>query len=124
VDSRITFAQHDLAESFPDGEFDLVSAHFLHSTIPLDRPRILRQAANAVRPGGTMLIVDHAGPPPWASKLHHHHDFPGADEVVASLELDDAEWERVRVEAVEREAIGPDGEPGTIVDNVMVLRRH
>jgi SAM-dependent methyltransferase len=124
VDSRITFAQHDLAESFPDGEFDLVSAHFLHSTIPLDRPRILRQAANAVRPGGTLLIVDHAGPPPWASKLHHHHDFPGADEVVASLELDDAEWERVRVEAVEREAIGPDGEPGTIVDNVMVLRRH
>ena len=38
---RIEFAQHDLSDSFPDGTFDLMSAQFLHSMIPLDRPRVL-----------------------------------------------------------------------------------
>jgi SAM-dependent methyltransferase len=121
---RIEFAQHDLSDGFPDGTFDLISAQFLHSTIPLDRPRILKNAADAVRPNGLLLIVDHAGPPPWASKLAHHHEFPSAEEVVASLELDDGEWERVRVEAVERQATGPDGQQGTLVDNVIVVRRR
>ena len=121
---RIEFAQQDLSDGFPDGTFDLISAQFLHSTIPLDRPRILKRAADAVRPNGRLLIVDHAGPPPWASKLAHHHEFPSAEEVVASLELDDGKWERVRVEAVERQATGPDGQQGTCVDNVIVLRRR
>ena len=34
------------------------------------------------------------------------------------------EWERVRVGAVEREAVGPDGEIGTLTDNVIILRRR
>jgi SAM-dependent methyltransferase len=121
---RIEFAQHDLSDSFPDGTFDLVSAQFLHSMIPLDRPRILRRAAGAVEPGGVLLIVDHAGPPPWASKLDHHHEFPSAEEVIDSLNLDAGEWKRVRVESVERQASGPDGQPATWVDNVIVLRRR
>jgi SAM-dependent methyltransferase len=121
---RIEFVQHDLSDSFPDGTFDLVSAQFFHSTVQLDRPRILRHAADAVRPNGLLLIVDHAGPPPWASKLAHHHEFPAAGEVVSSLDLNDADWERVRVDAVERQATGPDGETGTLVDNVIVLRRR
>ena len=121
---RIDFAQHDLSSSFPAGTYDLISAQFLHSMVDLDRPRILRQAAEAVAPGGLLLIVDHGGPPPWASKLHHHHEFPSADEVVESLNLDAGEWERVRVEPVEREATGPDGQIGTLIDNVIVLRRR
>jgi SAM-dependent methyltransferase len=121
---RIEFVQHDLSDGFPDGTFDLISAQFLHSMIPFDRPRVLKQAASAVRPGGVLLIVDHAGPPPWASKLAHHHEFPGVEEVVGSLDLDEGEWERVRVEAAEREATGPDGQIGTLVDNVIVLRRR
>jgi SAM-dependent methyltransferase len=124
VGDRIEFVQYDLSDGFPAGTFDLVSAQFLHSMLPLDRPRILRAAAAAVRPGGTLLIVDHAGPPPWASKLHHHHEFPAAGEVVASLQLADSEWEQLRVDASERQATGPDGEIVTWVDNVMVLRRR
>jgi SAM-dependent methyltransferase len=120
----IEFAQHDLSDSFPDGTFDLISAQFLHSMIPFDRPRVLKQAASAIRQGGVLLIVDHAGPPPWASKLAHHHEFPSAEEVIDSLDLDDGEWERVRVEAAERRATGPDGQTGTLVDNVIVLRRR
>ena len=124
LSERIEFVQHDLSASFPDGTFDLISAQFLHSMIPFDRPRLLKKAAGAVRPGGLLLIVDHAGPPPWASKLdHHHHEFPSAEEVIESLELGDG-WERVRVDAVERQAKGPDGETRPWVDNVIVLRRR
>jgi SAM-dependent methyltransferase len=121
---RIDFQRHDLPHTFVEGVFDLVSAQFLHSMVELDRPRLLRMGAEAISAGGTLLIVDHAGPPPWASKLDHHHEFPSADEVVASLSLDDSEWERVRVEAVDREATGPDGQVGTWTDNVIVLRRR
>lgn len=124
LSERIEFVQHDLSDSFPDGTFDLISAQFLHSMIPFDRPRLLKKAAGAVRPGGLLLIVDHAGPPPWASKLdHHHHEFPSAEEVIESLELGD-DWQRVRVDAVERQAKGPDGESRPWIDNVIVLRRR
>jgi SAM-dependent methyltransferase len=121
---RIDFARHDLPDTFPEGVFDLVSAQFLHSMTELDRPRVLRLGADAVTAGGLLLIVDHAGPPPWASKLHHHHEFPGIEEVIESLNLDVGQWERVRAEAVGREATGPNGEAGTLVDNVIVLRRR
>ncbi len=120
----IDFQQHDLSDSFPVGAFDLVSAQFLHSTVRLDRDRVLRLAADAVDPGGLLMIVDHGAAPPWASKLGHDHQFPSADEVVDSLKLRDLEWERVRVGAVEREAVGPDGEIGTLTDNVIILRRR
>ena len=125
VADNIDFQRHDLTESFPDGVFDLVSAQFLHSTVEMDRPQLLRRAAHAVAPGGTLLIVDHAAGPPWASKLHdHHHEFPTAEQVVVSLNLDAAQWGRVRVEAVERDATGPDGQHAVLTDNVMVLRRR
>ncbi|MET0758127.1 MAG: class I SAM-dependent methyltransferase [Mycobacterium sp.] len=120
----IDFQQHDLSDSFPVGAFDLVSAQFLHSTVRLDRDRVLRLAADAVDPGGLLMIVDHGAAPPWASKLGHDHQFPSADKVVDSLKLRDLEWERVRVGAVEREAVGPDGEIGTLTDNVIILRRR
>ncbi|MGW0162942.1 FAD-dependent oxidoreductase [Mycobacterium sp. NPDC003323] len=119
--SRIDFQHCDLEQGFPEGQFDLVSAQFLHSKLPMDRVRVLRRAAEAVAPGGVLLIVDHGDAPPWSN--HHHVHFPPAEEVVAGLELG-ADWERVRVEAVTREAIGPDGQPGHLTDNVMVLRRR
>ncbi|MGE2724034.1 class I SAM-dependent methyltransferase [Mycolicibacterium pulveris] len=124
VGDRISFQQADLPEQFPDGTFDLVSAQFLHSTLPLDRTRIFQRAADAIRPGGLLLIVDHGGPPPWASKLHHHHEFPSAEEVYASLNLVEPQWEKLRVESAERQASGPDGESGTLVDNIILLRRR
>jgi SAM-dependent methyltransferase len=122
---RIEFTQRDLSDGFPDGTFDLISAQFLHSMIPFDRPRVLKRAAGAVRPSGTLLIVDHASAPPRMAKSdHHHHEFPSAEEVVGSLDLDDGEWERIRMESTERQATGPDGEVATWVDNVIVLRRR
>jgi SAM-dependent methyltransferase len=124
LERRIDFQWRDLSDSFPEGTFDLVAAHYLHSPVRLDREHVLRCAAEAVGAGGLLLIVDHGAAPPWASKLAHDHLFPGVDEVVASLNLDDNEWERVRVESVLRSAVGPEGQTGTVTDNVILLRRR
>jgi chemotaxis protein methyltransferase CheR len=120
--AQIDFQSCDLSTGFPAGSFDLVSAQFLHSPVEMDRPALLRRAADAVAPGGSLLIVDHGAAPPWASKIHHH-DFPSAEEVLAGLDLDDAQWERVRVGAVERMADSPDGETVALTDNVIWVRR-
>jgi SAM-dependent methyltransferase len=123
--TRIDFQRHDLTQSFPSGVFDLVTAQFLHSTVPIDRARLLRRAADAVGVGGNLIVVDHGAAPPWASKLDHQHlEFPTADEVVSSLNLDESQWDRVRVGAVERDALGPAGQQAVLTDNVMVLRRR
>lgn len=122
VADRIEFVEHDLTTGFPEGAFDLVSAHFLHSTVEMDRTAILRRAAEAVAPGGALLIVDHAAAPPWATKLHHH-EFPTAEAVVAGLALDSRQWRQIRADSVERRALGPDGEEVTLVDNVILLER-
>ena len=124
VRDRVTFERHDLSDSFPEGTFDLISAQFLHSTVRLERPQILRTAASAVAPGGLLVIVDHAVPPPFSKKVPHDHPFPSPEEVLAGLDLAAEEWERVRVEVVDRDGTGPDGEPFTWRDNVMVLRRR
>jgi SAM-dependent methyltransferase len=123
VADRIEFVQRDLSEGLPEGSFDLISSQFLHSKVPLDRETILASAASALRPGGVLVIVDHGAPPPWTSKLDHH-EFPSAEEVVAGLNLSADEYEQVRVDAVERQAVGPEGEQRPWMDNVIVLRRR
>jgi len=110
VAGLIDLQQHELGESFPNGTFDLVSAHFLHSTIEMDRPAILRRAAAAVAPGGSLLIVDHAAAPPWAGEHVHEHHFATAEEVLAGLGLDEQQWELLRLGTAERDAVGPDGQ--------------
>ena len=120
---RIDFQHHDLSDSFPAGSFDLASAQFLHSTVRLERTQVLRNAASAVVPGGRLVIVDHAAPPPFSKKVPHDHPFPSPEEVLAELDLPAAEWERERVEVVDRDGTDPDGEPFVWRDNLMVLRR-
>lgn len=119
--SRITFERHDLNKTFPQGMFDLISAQYFHSPAHLDRDSVLRRAADRVNPGGVLLIVDHGAAPPWA--CHDGHRFPDVDEVLASLRLRAPRWVPPRTETVDREMVGPNGEIGTMVDNVMVMRR-
>jgi SAM-dependent methyltransferase len=61
---RIQFVQHDLSHSFPDGSFDLVSAQFLHSMVPFDRPRVLRRCRRS--PPG-WVVADRR--PRWAAAV-------------------------------------------------------
>ncbi|MFI6145614.1 class I SAM-dependent methyltransferase [Streptomyces sp. NPDC051109] len=123
VADRIDWERHDLAESFPAGEFDLVSACFLHSFGDFPRARILRRAAAAVAPGGTLLIAGHAGWPAWQQETRPEVHFPTPDEVVAQLELPDGAWEVLLAEEHERVQNLPDGTPGTRTDNAVKVRR-
>ncbi|MFE9815538.1 SAM-dependent methyltransferase [Streptomyces sp. NPDC005773] len=123
VADRIDWQFHDLGVSFPGGEYDLVSAQFLHSMGDLPREQILRRAAAAVAPGGVLLIVGHAGFPSWE---HNHADMelPTTDEVLASLELPDGEWEVLVSAEHERIQNDPDGNPTTRTDNALKVRRR
>lgn len=123
VGPHIRWLRLDLSAAFPDGTFDLVSAQYLHSPVELRREDILRRAARAVDPGGTLLVVGHAEPPPWAEG-HHAPRFPTPAEVVDACGLAEPAWQVDRAETVRREATGPGGTRGTLVDSVVVgIRR-
>lgn len=124
-DEDVEWVQIDLARDFPRGTYDLVSACFLASQIPLPRAEILRQAAAAVAPGGMLVVVSHASAPPWAGNHHHGpRDFPSPEEELAALDLDEASWEITTAETRKREANGPNGERATLEDTVVVALRH
>ncbi|MGN6695079.1 MAG: class I SAM-dependent methyltransferase [Aquihabitans sp.] len=118
----ITWERHDLTRTFPAGRFDLVSAQFFQSPIEFPRTALLRQAAELLAPGGILLSVSHAAAPPWSD--HHDHVFPTTDEELAELALDPAEWEVLQNGNVEREATGPDGQQGHLLDGVIQVRRR
>lgn len=125
VADRITWVQADLVDWEPTASFDLVTSAFLHSPVEFARETVLRRTAGAVSPGGVLLVVGHAGPPPWAPPEHiGHAAFPTADEVHASLELDADEWDVVTADTIARAAVGPDGEPAELDDTVLLLRRR
>lgn len=126
VGDRIAWVVADLAGWEPDEAYALVSSCFLHSTIALPRAAILRRMAEAVAPGGHLLVVGHAEAPPWRRSHHQHdeHAFVGPDEEAAGLSLDPAAWETVTSEVRERRAAGPDGEEAMLLDSVLLLRRR
>jgi len=122
VDKQIEFQQHDLAKTFPDGSFDLVSAMFLQTPVAFPRAEVLRRAAEAVAPNGMLLIVSHGSRPHWASP-DTPFDFSTPEEALAELQLNSEDWEEVFLGAPERIATAPDGSKGPILDTVVALRR-
>ncbi|MGW2277520.1 FAD-dependent oxidoreductase [Streptomyces sp. NPDC001770] len=123
VADRIDWQWHDLGVSFPEGEYDLVSAQFLHSMGDLPRERILRRAAVAVAPGGILLVVGHVGFPHWEKNPDPAVRFPTPDEVLAQLEPAPGEWEVLLSGEHERVQNDPDGNPTTRTDNALKVRR-
>ncbi|MCC6494684.1 MAG: class I SAM-dependent methyltransferase [Propionibacteriaceae bacterium] len=124
---RIHWVAADLAAWEPGSDYELVSAFFLQSPVELDRSRILRAAAARIVPGGHLLMVSHAAPPPWASGLaghEHHRTFLTPQQEIAALDPADGEWEQLIVETRQRAATGPDGQSGLLDDAVVLLRRN
>lgn len=119
VSDRVSTALHDLTRTFPEGEFDLVCASFLAAN---PRTEVLRRATRAVAPGGRLLLVDHGSRAPW-SWAPPGHTFPTPEQTLQSLGLAEAEWERTRVDALERRATGPGGQEATVLDNIVFVQR-
>ncbi|MBF9066746.1 class I SAM-dependent methyltransferase [Streptacidiphilus fuscans] len=126
VADRIEWQRHDLAVTFPEGEYDLVSVQFLHSPVEIPREGILRRAAQAVAPGGVLLVEGHGGFPSWEDEHDHHPDvhFPSPDEVVAELRLAEGEWEVLVSTEHERTQNAPDGRPTVRMDSTVKARRR
>ncbi|GAA2179536.1 class I SAM-dependent methyltransferase [Brooklawnia cerclae] len=123
--NRAQFLATDLSEPGGLGDYDLVTASFLHSPVGLPRTEILRRAAGHVAPGGHLLVTSHAAAPPWASALHEkEHRFPTPREEAEALALDEREWQVLVCEVRQRLATGPDGEPATLSDGVVLARRY
>jgi SAM-dependent methyltransferase len=120
---RVTAQRHDLAHSFPAGRFDLVSAHYLHTSFDLPRERVLRTAAHALSPGGRLLVVDHGSTAPWSWNQDPDTHFPSPAEVAADLDLDPRRWHVERADAPRRTATGPGGRTAEVVDHVLLIRR-
>ncbi len=122
VEARIDFQRHDLAKTFPDGAFDLVSAQYLQSPVEFPRDLVLQTAARAVAPGGLLLLVDHASVSPW-SWADPDTRFPVPEQILISLELPRVQWRAERLESPRRLATGPGGQTATVTDNVVAVRR-
>ncbi|WSQ07147.1 methyltransferase domain-containing protein [Streptomyces sp. NBC_01231] len=123
VGDRVRWERHELGVTFPEGAFDLVSAQFLQSPVPMDQDGVLRRAAEAVAPGGTLLIVMHAGWPSWQEEPPFDVEFPTPTGVLAALALPEGEWSVETVDTVRKPSVSPEGIEGFRYDNVWRIRR-
>ncbi|QRI76590.1 MULTISPECIES: class I SAM-dependent methyltransferase [Rhodococcus] len=124
IAGRITWLHENLTAWDPGwGRYDLVSAQYMHLPPP-ERDVLFRRLAEAVAPGGTLLVVGHhpsdlqtTVPRPPRPELF----FTGAD-VVALLDPDG--WDVVTEAAVARSVTDPDGRAVTVHDTVVRARRR
>ncbi|MFE7226778.1 FAD-dependent oxidoreductase [Nocardioides sp. NPDC057577] len=125
TDEQARFLVSDLSSPSALGEgYDLVTASFFHSPVDLPRTDILRRAAGLVNVGGHLLLTSHAAAPSWADASAHEHRFLDAKEELEALDLPEDAWETVVLEHRDRAVADPSGEPATLEDSVVLLRRR
>jgi SAM-dependent methyltransferase len=125
IAQRIAWRQVDLFadEWMPLGSYELVSSQYLH--LPPDlRAQSMQRLADAVAPGGDLLVAAHHPSDLEIPGLRPHVPelFCTADELAAHL--DDADWEIITAAAPQRSVNGPEGTPVTIRDAVLRARRR
>lgn len=104
------------------GPYELITASYLQSPVALPRERAIRAAAERLSPGGALVLLSHAAPPPWAQGHRGHFIQPGDE--LAALAPDPLRLAVETAEVREREAVGPNGETGLLADTLVVLRRR
>lgn len=119
--------------------FDLVTLSFFHAPFEFQRDRILRGALQRVAPGGNLVLLSH-GSHPAAAKTqtpeheheheHNHQHTQGhgpnlvtVDSELKSLGVPVTGFDVLQAYTVQRTVTGPDGQPATIDDVVVMLRR-
>jgi SAM-dependent methyltransferase len=123
IADRLTWQQADLLSWVPPSrQFDLVSAQFMQLPEP-ERASLHRRLAEAVRPGGVLLIVGHhpSDLDSGIGRPHHPELMFTAEQVAATL--DPSEWSITQATAPEREVLNPDGDLVTIRDAVLQAAR-
>lgn len=133
---RITFGLGDLRTAAPPVRaYDLVSAQYLHLPSAVRRPAYAA-LADAVAPGGTLLLVGHHprdldGPMPrpqdrdlFADEQELAAALDGRDREAGADVGRDAGWEVLVAEARPHPATHPDGHEVTVYDAVLAARRR
>jgi SAM-dependent methyltransferase len=125
LDARTTWEHRDLLVWTPPARaYDLVSAAFLHLATD-ERRRVYAGLAEAVAPGGTLLVAGHhpsdLGVVP---RPPHPELFFTAEDLVSELRSGPGSWEIVTAEARPRPGHHPDGDPVTLRDTVLRARRR
>jgi SAM-dependent methyltransferase len=117
VEGRIDWVVADLTVAPPVTQsFDLVTAHYVHPAGPFDE--LVRSLADAVAPGGTLLVVGHDPADPH-SKAHASVGVSfTAEEVAAGL--DPARW---KVEVAESRSREDPGQGIVLRDAVLRAKR-
>ncbi|WP_134682404.1 class I SAM-dependent methyltransferase [Paracoccus ravus] len=126
LQDRARFEARDLGQGLPEGRFDLVSALYFQSHVDLPRAQVLREAAGRVAPGGHLLIVSHAEPPPWANAemLAKADPFPTVDEELAMIADASDDWITREAKKVARMGKGPDGAMAELWDNLIWVTKR
>jgi SAM-dependent methyltransferase len=119
----IEWQQADLlTEAPPASAYDLVTAHYMHLPSALRRT-LYGRLADAVSPGGTLLLVGH-----HPSDVHTSMPRPDLPDMFFTAEelaaaLDPHAWDVLVTDARPRPARDPQGREITIRDTVLVARR-
>lgn len=115
----VTWVEADLRTWTPPARYDLVTSHYLHA----EGGRGWAWLANAVAPGGTLLVVGHDPsdldgpvPRPHLARLGHTAEQVAAD-------LDERQWASIDARVVERPH-RHDGTEVVVRDAVLVARRR
>ena len=125
LSDRVEWRHEDLdVWTPPERSFDLVTAHYLHSTWT-DRDGLFRRLAAAVAPGGTLLVVGHRHGEERGHGHAHAHEAGAlytADDVAAVLDPD--EWAGVVTETRDRDPGAAHRTGNPVPDTVLVARRR
>ncbi|AZY95040.1 class I SAM-dependent methyltransferase [Paracoccus sp. Arc7-R13] len=124
LEHRAQFERCDLSAAFPQGAFDLITALYLQSPVALARAAILAQAAARLRPGGHLLVLSHAAPPPWSPEATPSTIFPTLAEDLAAIGAPAPGLEVLEARIVTRPGRGPDGAEAMLEDNLVLIRRR
>jgi SAM-dependent methyltransferase len=124
IAARIRWQREDLRSWIPERErFDLVTALFMY--LPPDEQAVLHQRlADAVCPGGMLLVVGHHRDD-WHANVGRHGPVEmlwTAEDLAGSLEP--AKWEIVLATSIPRPATDTDGHPAHVQDTVLRARRR